>query len=473
MNRLDRLISVFSPKTAYKRAQYRMAASHFDSASRSYRSKGWRAPGGDVNTAGQGALPLIRKRSRDLVRNNPIARRAVSAIVNNTIGDGIIPTVVAEDEGLKAAIQEILNAHCDTTAIDAHGRNNLYGLQRLWMRNIVESGESLKRRRSRRTSDNLPLNFQIETLESEFLDDRQQGQLRSGNYIYDGIEVDLIGRRVAYQVYDQHPEGLLYGFPDSGRVMSDAIIHAFQSERANQRRGVPWLAAVMATIHDAGDYESAQLLKQKIAAMFVAFTSDTTGDGADINGADGTDPSMVDELVPGMFEHLSPGRDVKFSDPPKSDSYADHMTNIDHRIAAGLDITHDALTFNLSQVNFSSARMGRIEMNRQTSANQWTLVIPQICHPLEAWLRDAISFVEPRSDYKIDWTPPEFALLDPSREIPPKIQAIEAGLTSRQREIRGRGFEPEVIDRERSEDAQREETLGLSAQPEENDEVTE
>lgn len=452
MNLLDKAIAYVSPRTAARRARYRMAASHFDAASTKYRQKGWKAGGGDVNAVNFGAIDLLRQRSRDLCRNNPIARRAVSVLVDSVVGDGIIPSIEADDTGLKDEIDALLREHLDTTAIDATGRLNLYGLQRLALRSIVESGEIFWLRRTRRASEGLPLDLQIQTLEAEYLDDRFEGILPSRNTEYDGIEFDLIGRRIAYRLFRSHPEAHNQAYPESRRVMADAVIHGFRMDRPEQRRGTPWLAPVMSRLHDLNDYADAQLLKQKIAAMWVAFTVDQDPEGGSIPGATAAD--MAQDLVPGMFEHLPPGRDVRFSDPPKVDGYADVMREGKRDVAAGLDLTFESMTMDMSSVSFISGRLGRLEMNAAMSAHQWAMMVPQMCQTLEPWLREAIAMrVGDNRDYRFKWTPPSFPVVDPKAEVEADELAVNNRFTSRQRVIRRHGYDPEEINREIAEDA--------------------
>lgn len=451
MNLLDKAIAYVSPRTAAQRARYRMAAGHFDAAGRKYRQKNWQSGSGDANAVNFGAIDLLRKRSRDLCRNNPIARRAISVIVDSVVGDGIIPSIETDDAGLKTEIEAILREHLDTTAIDASGRLNLYGLQRLAMHTIVEGGEILWLRRTRRPSDGLPLNLQIQTLESEYLDDRREGLLPNGNSEYDGIELDMIGRRVAYRLFRSNPEAHNQSYPESRLVKADSVIHGFRMDRAEQRRGTPWLAPVMARLHDLNDYADAQLLKQKIAAMWVAFTVDQDPEGDPLPGAATDAPA---DLVPGMFEHLPPGRDVRFSEPPKVDGYPEVMREGKRDVAAGLDLTYESMTMDMSSVSFISGRLGRLEMNAAMSAHQWTMMIPQMCQPLEPWLRDAIAMrVGDDKKYRFKWTPPRFPVVDPNAEVDADTKAVEGGFTSRQRVIRRNGFDPEEIDREIAEDA--------------------
>lgn len=458
---LDRAIGYISPATGAERLRSRAVMSamqHYDAAGRSNRTKGYRAPAGDANAAARGGnrMGLV---ARDMVRNNAIARRAVAALVDNIVGDGIIPSVEADSDAVARQINEALLEHFDTTAVDATGRLNLYGLQRLAVDSMVVSGEVLWRLRPRRLTDGPSvLPFQIETLESEYIDDRHVGKLQNGNLERDGIEFDLLRRRVAYRLFQEHPGDTLGGFPEAQRVMADSILHLFRLERPGQRRGVTWLAPVIPLLQDAYDYADAQLVRQKIAAMWVAFTRDTMADAGDQEDWDQI------TLKPGMFEHLPPGRDVQFSDPPKVDGYADHMKQVQRMIASALCLTYEELSGDLEGVNFSSARIGRIAMQRAVSAVQWTTVMPVICDGLEPWIKNAVRVrtdLPVTDDYRIKWTPPRFPMTDPAREIPAIAQEIETGLTSRQRKIREMGYDPEEIYREIGEDKATADRLGV------------
>ena len=92
---------------------------------------------------------LLRDRMRDLVRNNPHAAKAVSVLVNNIVGAGIMPRAATGDDKLDReadALWEAWSAQCD-----ADGQLDCYGLQTLTCREMVEAGEVLLRRRPRRS----------------------------------------------------------------------------------------------------------------------------------------------------------------------------------------------------------------------------------------------------------------------------------------------------------------------------------
>ena len=93
MNALDKLIGYFSPERAYRRARFRAATETFayDGAKSGRRTDGWVAAGGDANSEIGASLISLRNRSRDLLRNNPYASKAIAELVGNTVGTGIVP----------------------------------------------------------------------------------------------------------------------------------------------------------------------------------------------------------------------------------------------------------------------------------------------------------------------------------------------------------------------------------------------
>ena len=89
MNALDKVIGYFSPERAYRRARFRAATEMFayDGAKSGRRTDGWMAAGGDANTEVGASLINLRNRSRDLLRNNPYASKAIAELVGNTVGN--------------------------------------------------------------------------------------------------------------------------------------------------------------------------------------------------------------------------------------------------------------------------------------------------------------------------------------------------------------------------------------------------
>lgn len=466
MNALDRLIASVAPERALRRVQSRRALMHYDAATTGRRSKSWAPNSSDADGAAarRARLSFI---TRDMIRNTPLATRAQMVITNNVIGDGIIPKIVAPTETLTRNALEMTEAHLDTTAIDADGRSNLYGLQRLIMNAVVESGEVLIRRRKRERADGLPLPFQIQVLEADYLDGMKDGQTPNGNMIIEGIEYDLIGRRVAYHLFDQHPGAQnFFGFRNraySRRVPASEVIHVYRQDRPGQRRGVSWFAPVALNLQDLADHQDAKLVQQKIAACFAAFRVNMDGEPSE------DEDDFPNTLKPGAILDMAPGEDIRFATPPSVQGFDEFTRVVIRSVASGLGITYDALSGDLSNVNFSSARMGRTEMDRNISSWQWLMMIPQFCQPFAGWMVEAwmTQTGNPRvGQSKITWSPPHRMLVDPTREIPALREKVRAGFASRQGVIRDLGFDPERIMEEVQQDHETAGNLKFSSSPE-------
>lgn len=466
---LDRMLMTVSPGLVERRerARARVAAlqrarNFYDGASRGRRTDGWRAPGTGPNSEIRGDLYWLRNRSRDLVRNSPWAARGIQVLTSNVVGYGIGYEVKHPVESVQAGLRDLAARHLGTAAIDSFGQHDICGLQRLAMRTIAEGGEVLLRKRRRRVTDRFPLPFQVEILEGDFLDHSKEGPVKDG-YVVQGIEFDAIGRRTAYWLYDEHPgePGISRMRPDSRRVPASDILHVYRVDRPGQARGVPWLSPAIITLRDLADAEDARLLQQKIAAAFAVF--ETTLD-ADIDVSNATTPSL-ESIEPGMYERLPPGRDIKFPNPPSAEGFADYVKMHQRKIAAALGITYEALTGDLSGVNFSSGRMGWLEMARNIAEWQWQMLIPRMCQGVERWFLEHASTqpqIGPAAlQAAFAWTPPAREMIDPTKEIAALRDAVRAGLKTPSEAIREQGYDPEKFFAEFAGDMKRLDDLEL------------
>lgn len=406
----------------------------YDAASRTTRTNNWTTPATDANAAIRNPS-LIRNRARDLVRNNPWANKGVSVINNNVVGYGIRPQFKSAIKRNAKRAQDLWKAWAETTQCDAYGLTDFYGIQQIAMRAMVESGECLIRLRPRLASDGLAVPFQLQVLESDYLYEFADGPLQNGGYVQRGIEYDAIGRRVAYLIYKAHPGaiGSFYGNFSAGysRVPAYEVIHLFRSDRPGQERGVSWLAPVMIRLREFDIYEDAYLNRQKLGNLFAGFIYTDDPEDAEEEFSD------VSELTPGSMYIMKPNRKVEFSNPPNAGDYGPYTVEVQRAIAAGFNITFESLTGNLSEVNFSSARMGWQDFGRSVDSWRWQLFIPRVCNGVARWFADFSGI----ADLTQEWTPPARMMVDPAREIPPIIASVRAGLSTLPEAIRSLGYD--------------------------------
>jgi capsid protein len=135
---LDRAIASVAPRTATRRVLARQAfeglARSYEGAARGRRTDGWHAPGSSADTEIGRAGALLRDRMRDLVRNNPHAAKAVSVLVNNIVGAGIMPRAASGDAALDREVDrlfEIWARGCDADGqLDFYVRNSVINTRR-------------------------------------------------------------------------------------------------------------------------------------------------------------------------------------------------------------------------------------------------------------------------------------------------------------------------------------------------------
>jgi ankyrin repeat protein len=80
----------------------------------------------------------LRNRARDLVRNNPYASKALSELVGNQIGTGIMPRANTGDEKLNSLIDEKFAAWAQNC--DADGQLDFFGIQWQVARAVLQAG---------------------------------------------------------------------------------------------------------------------------------------------------------------------------------------------------------------------------------------------------------------------------------------------------------------------------------------------
>lgn len=465
MNPLDRLIEAVAPRTALKRAQSRAALElvrSYEGAARGRRTDSWKTRSTGANAAARPALRLLRDRSRDLVRNNPHGARGVSVVAANMVGTGIKTTIATPNKKAAKAVQAAYLGWAESTDCDFDGRHDIYGLQKLAARAMVESGEVIIRRRWRSTSGGrFPVQLQV--LEADFLDMSRDGTpVTDGGMIIQGVELDRQGRRTALWLYPQHPgDNHLYlmGGLISERVPIEDCIHVFRQDRPGQLRGVPWLAPVMLKLKDYDEYADAQLVRQKIAACFTAFVTDM--EGSEQTGA--TDKhELIDRMEPGLIETLPPGKSITLANPPAVVGYGEYQSCTLHEVAAGLGVPYESLTGDYSQVNFTSGKMARTEFYALLDDWQWMTFIPQFCSGVFGWFVQACALTAiPATGATAKYTPPRRALVDPTREIPAIIKAVRGGLKTLYEAIREAGYEPDEFLAEYGESLKALDKLGI------------
>lgn len=455
----------------------------WEGAGQGHRLRQWQGSSSGVNPLLHQHAESLRRRSRDLVRNNPYAANLVETWVSNVIGTGIKAQPKADDKAFRATLQSLWSAWL--LEADADGVSDFYGLQARVCRSLIEGGECLVRLQVWHPKDDsrsgsaaiaaelptVPLRLQV--LEAEHLDASQDRALAGGGVIRGGIEFDGDGQRMAYHLYRTHPgECGIDGLETlrSVRVPASQVLHVYRMDRPGQIRGVPWLAPVLVKLHELDQYDDAELVRKKVAAIFAGFVTRLDPDSSFFGeGEANREGVALAGLEPGTLQFLDPGEDIKFSEPSDvGGNYLDFMRQQLRAIAAGVGVTYEQLSGDLTQVNYSSIRAGLIEFRRRCARLQHQLMVFQFCRPVwQRWLAlafisNAIRLPKNRCQYaSVKWVPQGFEWVDPLKDQQAQQVAVRSGFKSRAEVVSALGRDVEEVDEESYRDHERAEALDL------------
>ena len=113
-----------------ERARNRLAIKSYEAATTGRRLSGRGRQSGSANDAIGNAAPAIAYAARNLVRNNAWAARGLSAVVTNTIGSGIVASVVNPNKARATRVKREFDRWA-ASRIDDINRLDFYGARRL------------------------------------------------------------------------------------------------------------------------------------------------------------------------------------------------------------------------------------------------------------------------------------------------------------------------------------------------------
>lgn len=465
-NLVDRVIGYFAPRTGLLRTVAReQLARAYEGAS---RRDGWnpRRAGASANADHLADAAELRTRARFLVQNVPYVARAIDQLVAHTIGTGITPRSLSEPLALRNRIDALWEQWA--AVADADGLGDFYGLQARAYRAMEIDGEVLLRLRPRSRADGLPVPLQIQVLEIDWLDSLKNGTA-GGNTIVNGIEYTPLGKIAAYWLFDKHPGesvGLTRRSGSYSRpVPAGRIIHLFNPERPGQGRGFSRLAPVIATVRDLSLYEDAELSRKNLETRLAVLASGDISQLAERPEGAGGDPKDLGQLASGGITQVPAGMQITVVEPKPAPGYVDYVKERKHSIAAGIGVTYEMMTGDMSETNFSSARVGQNDVRRSIEQRQWLLLVPMLCQRVRsAWFEAAVmAELLPRGADPVDWSTPRWEYVNPLQEVNADNAEVQGGLCSISEKLRRRGYKPDLVFAEMESDLKRLETSGVLA----------
>lgn len=390
-------------REAEREGSKRRRVRRFDAAQYSRLTHSWAQAERSINTELRADLDALRRRSRDLAKNEPLAQKYLEMVTTNVVGangftlqarisdsvkkaDG---TFEARQDGLaNAAIEAAWLDWSRASVCDVSGRMSFPDMTRAIIRGVARDGEALVRIRE---GANNKYGYALQYLDIERLDTTLNREQAPGvNQIIMGVEMDGDGRPVAYWLLaaplGRDPIGKKHAV-----IPAAEIIHLFITDDPEQVRGIPWMHASMIRIHHLKGFQEAAIIAARVGASKMGFFTSPDGDATPLGDGEDDAGAPFTEAEPGQFGMLPPGYGFESFNPDYPHAnYESFVKAAKRDIGSGFGAAYHSLGNDLEGVNFSSIRSGTLE-----ERDNWMLIqrwlIGALLEPVYAgWMDNAL-----------------------------------------------------------------------------------
>lgn len=376
-------VSGSGSKNLIRRSYKRKRA--YEAAKNTRFMSSWTNSPSPINYQITSVLHTLIARSREAYQNNDLVRRAVSLRKSKTIGHtGIrfvpkIKTGGKLDSFINKQISSLLKKAGKKGVLDVKGKLSLIDIQNRVEHQLFVDGEYICIHRYSKTFD---LAYAIDEVDPMLLPVKLNKDLKNGNIIRCGVELNQFKRPVAYHFIkskdsmNRTNDHAYMNREDTVRIKAEYVTHVFQQEFPDQLRGIPKIATGLFRIEVLRKYIEAELIGARIGASSAGFfvrqkdfvdPYDGTGDiditdeeKEDIPDEDLEDEEL-DEVEAGSVKIAPLGYDFKAWDLNRPNSaFGDFLRENNRSLASSTDMSYSALTNDYSGVSFSSLRDAKL-----------------------------------------------------------------------------------------------------------------
>ena len=394
--------------------------SGYDSGSFARGGENWTPVDGRAEDINVMSRDTIRHRARDLERNADYVEAAILAMERNVVGSGIRLDCKLEDTELEQKIENLWERWCHAENCDVTGRLCFCEILKMAVRRMMVDG-GLLLVATYTGNKKFPLQLQIKEV-----DELNAGILFHGkNQVVGGIEIDASNRPVAYHftVYD------VYGETGKNvRIPADRVIYLNRIKRTSQVREVSSFANVLSRLRDLNQFLNAVSVKERMLAclaVFVKKVNAALGLGRN-QKVDKETGAKKRKLSPGMIMELDAGDEIQVVNPSGQASNAKDMVSILLRaVSSAMGLSYEAVSRDMSQSNYSSARQNLIE-DRETYKEWQHYLSEHLCRKVYHWWLDSCVmagglsipdyFSAPEKYTECRWIAKGMSWIDPAKE---------------------------------------------------------
>lgn len=277
------------------------------------------------DTAVIGQVDELAKHAVHLYHTNPLASGAVETATLNTVATGLKLQSkinykylgISEEEAyeMQEKIETMFNMIANSTHLDIMGLRDFKQLQEIAHRTMKMTGGTVALFPTVKTDKNFKL--KIKLLEAQHL--RNKDNEVDSHKLAGGVQLDQYGKVSKYHLLKNHPNGYFgkneWAVIPAFSGLKQNVIHLYEQKRAGQRRGVPYISAVLDVFRKLNDYSEAELDSALLNARFAGFVWNENPPPYDPNETAVENPSM--DIKKGNLIQLEQGWKVTFADPAR------------------------------------------------------------------------------------------------------------------------------------------------------------
>ena len=456
----------------YLEAQARNVRAAFKASEQDRTNANWVPSTQSINTILNSELARMRARGRWFEYNNSHAGGAINSFLNYVVGTGFdlqmaVTRMVQDPETGEVEKQEmdkfndfvedVFSLWAEDVNIGASisSPDSWFDVQELLLRRWIVDGEIFVHMVVDKGHDTVP--FVLEIIDADQLDVNTTENPQNGNQVFLGVELDKKTQKpVAYWVYstaNQDPR--LQVNQKTVRVPAEDMVHIYSKHFPLQVRGIPFFAGVTSDFFQLGEYRSAQLIRNKIAALFSVmitggaegggFFKDNDSDGEqDSNGfpvdADG---NILANLASGIIGRLPEGYELSQVGPTAPEtSYEPFVADQLRAIGTGVEygLSYTSLTRDTTKTTFAGGRQAE-NMDIQGYKRLSKKFAGKGLSPIyRRWMDTAVAsgavvapgyFIEPKRWQRHTWLPAGWARgINPLQEIRAQKESMESFVTT-------------------------------------------
>lgn len=336
----------------------------------------------DSLSAGAANSPQVRQtlrnRSRYEISNNSYARGITLTLANDCVGTGPRLQMLTLDANANRFVEREFFAWTDAV--------NLAEKLRTMRLARVSDGESFGLLTNNPRIDS-PVQLDVKLVEAEQVTSPSL-QLDGPRYL-DGIQFDVYGNPVSYDVLKEHPGDDTFTLTDNyDSIDASSVIHYFRSDRPGQIRGIPDITPALPLFAQLRRFTLAVLAAAETAADFAGILYTDAPAGGE---ADAAEPFEPIELEKRMLLTMPGGWKMsQLQAEQPATTYAEFKREILNEIARCLNMPFNVAAGNSSGYNYASGRLDHQTYYKSIRVEQSQMARVVLDPILRAWLREAI-----------------------------------------------------------------------------------